>query len=222
MVYEISRLIVRLALRALYGFRVDGGDREPPAGPLLIVSNHVSDLDPLVVGAALRRHVRFMAKVELFRPPLLRWWLRACGAFPVRRGEVDRQAFRTARTILDQGGALVMFPEGTRASSLLDIRPAEPGAALLALRTGAVILPVAVIGTDRVLPKGAHRPARGTIRIRIGDPIRINGAVGDIGRGRPERERVDSVGRHFMDEIAQMLKGADSSGMESPGRHVEH
>ncbi len=208
MVFEISRLIVRLALRALCGFRVDGGEREPPAGPLLIVSNHVSELDPLVVGSALRRRVHFMAKVELFRPPLLRWWIRACGGFPVRRGEVDRQAFRTARTILDQGGALVMFPEGTRGSSLHDIRPAEPGAALLAVRTGAVILPVAVIGTDRVLPKGAHRLARGTIRVRIGDPIRINGAARGVAAGRADRERVDSVGRHFMGEIARMLKGA--------------
>ncbi len=207
MVYKISRLIVRLTLRALCGFRIDGGDREPPSGPLLIVSNHVSDLDPLVVGSALRRRVHFMAKVELFRPSLLRWWIRACGGFPVRRGEVDRQAFRTARTILDQGGALVMFPEGTRGSSLQDIRPAEPGAALLAVRTGAVILPVAVIGTDRVLPKGARRPARAMIRVRIGDPIRINGTARGAAAGRADRERVDGVGRHFMGEIARMLKG---------------
>jgi 1-acyl-sn-glycerol-3-phosphate acyltransferase len=162
-----------------------------------------------------------MAKIELFRPPLLRWWVRACGAFPVRRGEVDRQAFRTARTILDRGGALVMFPEGTRASSLLDIRPAEPGAALLALRTGAVILPVAVIGTDRVLPKGARRPGRGTIRVRIGEPMRVNGAARRVAAGRADREQADSVGRRFMDEIARMLKDADPVGMESPGRHVE-
>jgi 1-acyl-sn-glycerol-3-phosphate acyltransferase len=210
-VYEISKWIVRLALRALCGFRVDGGDREPPSGPLVIVSNHVSDLDPLVVGVALRRRVHFMAKVELFRPPLLRWWIRACGAFPVRRGEVDRQAFRTARTILEHGEALVMFPEGTRASSLDDLRPPEPGAALLAVRTGAAILPVAVIGTDRVLPRGARRPARGTIRVRIGDAIHINGAASRIAAGRVERERVESVGRRFMGEIGRMLKGADTT-----------
>jgi 1-acyl-sn-glycerol-3-phosphate acyltransferase len=207
-VYEISRSMVRLALRALCGFRVDGGDREPASGPLLIVSNHVSDLDPLVVGAALRRRAHFMAKVELFRPPLLRWWISACGGFPVRRGEVDRQAFRTARTILERGGALVMFPEGTRGSSLYDIRPPEPGAAWLAVRTGAAILPVAVIGTDRVLPRGAHRPARGTIRVRIGDAIHIDGAARATGAGRADREQVESVGRRFMDEIARMLKGA--------------
>lgn len=211
MVYEVSKFIVRLALRMFCGFRVDGGDREPPSGPLLIVSNHVSDLDPLVVGVAVRRRVHYMAKVELFRPPLLRWWIRACGGFPVRRGEVDRHAFRTARAILEQGGALVMFPEGTRGSSLDDLRPPEPGAALLALRTGAVILPVAVIGTDRVLPRGAHRPARGTIHVRIGDTIRINAAERSNGPGRVQRERVESVGRQFMDEIARMLQGAGAT-----------
>ena len=211
MVYEISKFIVRLALRTLCGFRVDGGHHEPPSGPLLIVSNHVSDLDPLVVGVALRRRVQFMAKLELFRHPLLRWWITACGGFPVRRGEADRHAFRTARTILEQGGALVMFPEGTRASSLHDLRPPEPGAALLALRTGAVILPVAVIGTDRVLPKGAHRPVRGTIRVRVGDAIRIDGGARGTAAGRAERERVEGVGRQFMGEIARMLEGAGAT-----------
>lgn len=205
MVYEISKRVVRLVLRLLCRFRVDGGEHEPASGPLLIVSNHVSDLDPLVVGTALRRRVHFMAKVELFRPPLLRWWIRACGGFPVRRGEADRQAFRTARAILEQGGALVMFPEGTRASNLHDLRPPEPGAAWLALRTGAIILPVAVIGTDQVLPRGARRPARGTIRVRIGDAIPVDGG----GRGaRAERERIETVGRQFMVEIARMLEGA--------------
>ena len=208
MVYKISRFVVWVVLRALCGFRVDGADHEPRSGPLLIVSNHVSDLDPLVVGVALRRPVRFMAKSELFRPPLLRWWVSACGAFPVRRGEPDRQALRTARTILEQGGALVMFPEGTRGSSLYDLRPPEPGAALLALRTGATVLPVAVIGTDRVLPRGARRLSRGTIRVRIGDVLRVDGAGRATDAGRADRERIDTVGRQFMGEIARMLEGA--------------
>jgi 1-acyl-sn-glycerol-3-phosphate acyltransferase len=206
-VFEVSKFLVRLVLRLFYRFRVDGGDHEPASGPLLIVSNHVSDLDPLVVGTALRRRVHFMAKVELFRPPVLRWWIRACGGFPVRRGEADRQAFRTARTILEQGGALVMFPEGTRASNLHDLRPAEPGAAWLALRTGAIILPVAVIGTDQVLPRGAHRLGRGAIRVRIGDAIPVDG-MGRGHRAGGERQRIETVGRQFMGEIARLLAGA--------------
>jgi 1-acyl-sn-glycerol-3-phosphate acyltransferase len=209
-VYKISRFLVWLLLRAAFGFRLEDGHREPASGPLIIVSNHVSDLDPLIVGASLRRRVQFMAKIELFRPPLLRWWITACGAFPVRRGEADRQALRTARTILERGGALVMFPEGTRASHLHDLRPPEPGAALLALRTGATILPIAVIGSDTVLPKGARRLARGTIRVRVGVPIRIDGTARAASAGRADRDRIETVGRRFMDAIARLLQGADT------------
>ncbi len=208
MVYRLSRFVVWLLLRTLFGFKVEGGHHEPASGPLLIVSNHVSDLDPLVVGAALRRRVHFMAKIELFGPPLLRWWVTACGAFPVRRGEADRQALRTARTILEHGQALVMFPEGTRGASLRDLRSPEPGAALLALRTGAVILPVAVVGTDAVFPKGARRLSRGTIRVRMAEPIRIDGLPPGSAAGRADRERIATVGRQFMDVIAHLLDDA--------------
>jgi 1-acyl-sn-glycerol-3-phosphate acyltransferase len=204
-VYKISKLVVRLLLRILFGFRMEGAEHEPSSGPVLIVSNHVSDLDALVVGAALRRRVHFMAKVELFRPPLLRWWVTACGGFPVRRGEADRQALRTARDILERGGALVMFPEGTRGASTRDLRPPEPGAALLALRTGATILPVAVLGTDAVLPRGARRLSRGVIGVRVGLPIHPNGAGKDPVRSGVDRAAVDAVGRRFMGVIADLL-----------------
>lgn len=220
MVYRLSRAIIRLVLKAVFGFRVEGRAYEPPAGPLLIVSNHVSDLDPLVVGSALRRRVHFMAKEDLFRPPLLRWWITACGGFPVRRGEPDRRAFRTAQAILDRGGALVMFPEGTRGRSLRDLRPPEPGAALLALRTGATILPVAVLGTDVVLPRGASRLTRETIRVRVGAPIRVGGAgAGEAPlRPRADRERIDTLGRTFMGVIAGLLEGRGGPGQGNVSR----
>jgi len=204
-VYSLSRIIVRALLRLLYGFQVEGASHEPPSGPLVIVSNHLSDLDPLVVGASLRRRVAFMAKDELFRIPLLRWWITACGAFPVRRGEPDRQALRRSLAILSKGGALVMFPEGTRGRDRT-LRPPEPGAAMLALRTGATILPVAVLGTDEVLPRGARRLRRARIRTRIGPPIQVRASAPDGDRGgRARREEVASLGRRYMAEIARLL-----------------
>ena len=211
MVYRISRSIVRLLLRTVFRFRLEGAEHEPPTGPLVIVSNHTSDLDPLVVGAALRRRVHFMAKVELFRSPLVRWWVTACGAFPVRRGEADRQAWRTAREILERGGALVMFPEGTRGASVRDLRPPEPGAALLALRTGATILPVAIAGTDAVLPRGAHRLSRAAIAVRVGVPIHPNGTTRQPVRSAVDRGRIDAVGRRFMEVIADLLHGIEQA-----------
>ena len=216
MVFRISRAIIRLVLRTVFGFRVEGGDHEPRSGPLLIVSNHVSDLDPLVVGSALRRPVHYMAKEELFRPPLLRWWITHCGGISVRRGEPDRRAFRAALDVLERGEVLVMFPEGTRGTSLRDLRPAEPGTALLAFRTGATILPVAVIGTDTVLPRGASRPSRGTIRVRVGAPIRGGADGRPLGSGHIGRDQVDALGRRFMDVIARLL-GVAEPGLSAGG-----
>ena len=204
MVYSISKFLLRVMLGLGFGFRVDGAANEPAAGPVVVVSNHVSDLDPLIVGAALKRRVGFMAKQELFRVPGVRWWISACGAFPVRRGEPDRQALRTALRLLERGGALVMFPEGTRGTTR-ELRPPEPGAALLALRTGATVLPVAVLGSDEVMPRGTHRIRRAAIRLRIGEPIPVPRPGAARARGRRDREEIDALGRRFMAEIGQLL-----------------
>jgi 1-acyl-sn-glycerol-3-phosphate acyltransferase len=203
-VYNISKRLLQIILSLWFGFRVDGAAHEPTAGPVVIVSNHVSDLDPLIVGAALKRRVSFMAKQELFRPPAIRWWVSACGAFPVRRGEPDRQALRTALRVLEGGGALVMFPEGTRGTSR-ELRPPEPGAALLALRTGATVLPVAVLGSNEVLPRGARRMRRATIAVRIGEPIPVSRPGQARAGGKRDREEIDALGRRFMGAIAQLM-----------------
>ncbi len=204
MVYRISRALVRLLLRAFFGLRIEGAGHEPRTGPVIVVSNHLSDLDPLVVGASLRRRVGFMAKHELFEHPLLRWWVTACGGFPVHRGAPDRRALRTALRLLQQGGALVMFPEGTRGLDRT-LRPPEPGAAMLALRSGAVILPLAVLGTDEALPRDSHRLRRATITVRIGAPISLAAQTGD---GRRERDAVEAIGRRYMAEIARLIAPA--------------
>ena len=204
MVYSLSRLLLRTILRIGFGFRVEGRRYEPLAGPVVVVANHLSDLDPLVVGAALRRRVTFMAKHELFQVPGVRWWIAACGAFPVRRGVPDRQALRTALGILERGGGVVMFPEGTRGRDRA-LREPEPGAALLARRTGAVLLPVALLGTDMVLPRDAHRLRRSRITVRIGPPLRVGASSDEDGQGTGRRDELDAIGRRYMTEIARLL-----------------
>ena len=209
MVYSISRLLLRLVLRTVFGFRVEGREHEPAAGPVIVVSNHLSDLDPLVVGSALRRRVMFMAKHELFRVPGVRWWIAACGAFPVRRGAPDRRALRTALEILNGGGVLVMFPEGTRGRDRA-LRDPEPGAALLAQRTGAALLPVAVLGTDVVLPRDARRLRRARISVRIGPPLYVTPSSRDAdagGRapGQDRHDELETIGRLYMTEIARLI-----------------
>lgn len=205
-VFRISRGIIRGLLRLFFGFTVVGRHHEPQAGPVIVVSNHLSDLDPLVIGSALSRPVSYMAKEELFKPPLLRWWITACGGFPVRRGEPDRRAFRTALEVLRRGGVLVMFPEGTRGRDRA-LRPPEPGAAMLALRTGAPLLPAAILGTDLVFPRDARRLRRSRITVRLGPPIHIDGGSQRSSTDRPRRNRddVEAVGRRYMGEIARLL-----------------
>jgi 1-acyl-sn-glycerol-3-phosphate acyltransferase len=176
---------------------VTGREHEPARGPFIAVSNHWSAFDPPVLGCSLRNKVHFMAKEEMFRVPILRGWLWAVGTFPVRRGEPDRAAIRAALEVIQRGGVLGMFPEGTRNPHGY-LLPAEPGAAFLALRAGVPILPVGILGTLDVLPKGAKVPRVGKIRVRIGPPIHVD----DIPRGR---DQIPQASDRIMRAIAELL-----------------
>jgi 1-acyl-sn-glycerol-3-phosphate acyltransferase len=139
-------------------------------GALVVVANHGSHLDPPLLGHALGRPVAFMAKAELFRVPLLGRIIRACGAYPVARGASDREAIRTATDRLAEGWATGVFIDGTRQVDGRVNNP-QPGAALLAARSGAPLLPVAIINSYRVLGSGSRRARLLPIHIRIGTPI---------------------------------------------------
>ncbi len=110
-----------------------------------------------------------MAKEELFRWPVLGQLIKSLGAFPIKRGQSDRAAMKTAQEIITQGQMLGMFPEGSR-SRTGGLRPFKAGAAVLALRTGATVLPVALVGTQRIFRQGWFRP----FQVRIGAPIMVN------------------------------------------------
>ena len=208
--YSFWKGLFGLWFRLQFRLRIEDREHEPRNGPVLAVSNHVSAVDPLIVGVALRRRARYMAKQELFRIPVLAVLLRSVGAFPVRRGEVDRQAVRRSLEALEQGDLLVMFPEGTRSPGGR-LMSAEPGAALLALRTGAPVLPIAVIGTQHAMPKGARFPRRVPVVVRMGPPIAVPRRD-----GRLERSDLDEWGRRFMAAIAALLP-ADQQPMKDAG-----
>lgn len=149
---------------------VYGRENVPQRGRVVIVSNHASDFDPPLLATAISRPVAFMAKEELFRVPLLGPAIRWYGAYPVRRGTSDRQALSAAIHSLETGWAAGLFLDGTRRR---DGRVHDPklGAALIAAKTGALLLPASLWGTERIMNKGEVLPRRVPVTIRIGQPI---------------------------------------------------
>jgi len=163
----ISYLLVFPIFRWLLRGRTAGNPHVPQDGALVVVANHGSHLDPPLLGHALGRPVAFMAKEELFRVPLLGSIIRACGAYPVARGASDRDAIRVACQRLAQGWATGVFLDGTRQSNGRVNAPLN-GAALLAARSGAPLLPVAIINSHRALGPDQGGLRLVPVHIRIG------------------------------------------------------
>jgi 1-acyl-sn-glycerol-3-phosphate acyltransferase len=147
--YACVRVLVTPMLRLWVHLRVSGAQNIPASGAAIVAPNHKSFLDAFFVGIAIRRPVRFMAKTELFEGPL-GWLFLRLGAFPVRRGESDAEAMRTAESVLEQGNLLVLFPEGTRVEDPHALGAPHHGAGRLALATGAPIVPAAIAGTHKL------------------------------------------------------------------------
>jgi 1-acyl-sn-glycerol-3-phosphate acyltransferase len=169
-VYWITRAILQPFFHLYFRLSRVGREHVPQEGPVIFAANHRSFLDPFIVGTLSRRPIYYVAKKELFNRRLNAWFLNAMGAFPVDRGNSDSEMLETARTILRRGDALVMFPEGTR------VRPGPPdtpkrGVGRLALETGAPIVPIALIGTEKIRRGWRIRPHK--IRIRAGRPLRF-------------------------------------------------
>jgi 1-acyl-sn-glycerol-3-phosphate acyltransferase len=145
--YNFGRSIFYYVFKFLFRFKVEGHenlDQIPDDRGVLLCSNHISNMDPPLVGAATTRTLSFMAKAELFEVPILGKLVARVNTFPVKRGSSDRQALKTAMEILNSGRTLIMFPEGTR-SKTGELKKGLAGVGFLALRTNAVIVPVAIV-----------------------------------------------------------------------------
>ena len=166
--YYFSKGVLWLIFRGGFGLDVRGQEHVPARGPFIVASNHVSFLDPPVVGVACPRRVSFMARATLFQG-LPGTVLRGLHVIPLARGERDPGAIRTAIAQLRQGGVVAIFPEGTRQSQGLG--EAKRGVGLLAANAQVPIVPALVTGTDRALPRDATWPRRAKIRVAFGPII---------------------------------------------------
>lgn len=190
MVYRLLTALGRIVF-SLLGLKVEGLENLPATGPVIVAANHVSNWDPIVIAIALNRPIHFMGKVQLFKYRPLASLFRSLNAFPVRAGMADRSAIRQALRVLECGQVLGIFPEGrrNRSGALL----AEPGVVLIAIRSGAPILPVACLGTQYRWPWGWGRP----LRVHIGQPYCLLTSLGRTSRiadmEEPSRELMRKI-----------------------------
>lgn len=181
----------------LLGLKSQGVENIPKTGPVIVAANHVSIWDPLVVAFVLNRPVHFMAKAELFKYKFWGKLFTKLNAFPVKRGAADRTAIKQALYILDEGEVLGIFPEGTRNRTGEDIKP-QLGVAMIALKTGAPVLPIACIGTKRAIPLGWFRP----LEVKIGKPLKLEEFKGK----KVNSSLMAQVSDIVTDEINALLK----------------
>jgi len=185
--YRIAAGTCRIALRVLFAgrLRFEGSAGVPMEGALLVAANHISNWDGPIIGAFFPGTLFAMAKREMFRIPLLAWGLAGCNCFPVERGSADRRALRISLDLLSARRRLLIFIEGHRSRGG-GMRPAERGVGFLVRRSGAPVLPVAILGTERALRRtGGLLPRRGRLLVRYGRPVTVT--------GRTDQEIADAV-----------------------------
>jgi 1-acyl-sn-glycerol-3-phosphate acyltransferase len=197
--FNFCRAVVRLASGLLFRLDIQGLENIPAEGAAVIVSNHLSGWDIPTEALRPRRIMHFMAKAEYTRIRLLRWLFPMLGGFFVRRGEGDMEAIRNALAVLRAGQLLFIYPEGHRSENHALI-PAHDGFALIALRSGVPVIPIATWGSELVGKKGRFGPRRPTIHIRYGTPIQLQSA----GK-RATREEIGKATETIMRTIASML-----------------
>ena len=209
LLYSASRFLLGGLVGSLSGWEVRGREHVPQAGGLIIASNHISFWDPPLVGTAAVRELHFLAKEELFRPPLGPL-IRKLNAIPIRRGVADLSGLTRAMDVLRAGRALIMFPEGSRMRDG-QLHPARPGVGMLAVSTDAHIVPCHVSGSDR---PGRWLTRRGRLRVWFGPAKTWRELAGSDAGLEPGRALYQSVGAGVMREIAALRAGQ----MESAAR----
>jgi 1-acyl-sn-glycerol-3-phosphate acyltransferase len=199
--YTFVRILISLPTLLLWRVRAIGVENVPKAGPLLLAPNHFSQMDHFFTGLYLRRKVRFMAKSQIFGPPVLTYVFAHGGVFPVRRGHHDEEAFKTAFTLLDQGEMLLIYAEGGRSRSGELGRP-KAGIGRLALESGAPVVPVAIHGSASV--RRWKRFAFPKVTVEYGEPVSF--AV----EPDPSRERQLEVAAEIFGRVREMYARLDS------------
>jgi 1-acyl-sn-glycerol-3-phosphate acyltransferase len=194
------RALIRAAFSVISDFKVSGAENLPKEGPLLVIGNHFSFIDPVALIGTLPYPLEFVGGTQMPNAPgMVSWLARLYGVLPVRRGSLSRDTLLASRKVLNNKGVLGIFPEAGSWAAVL--RPARPGSAYLATCTQAQILPVGLDGLTNLFPS-LRRGKRGKITFNIGKPF---GPYFVSERGETDRQRLDELGHEFMRRIADLI-----------------
>ncbi|MFW6381414.1 MAG: lysophospholipid acyltransferase family protein [Bacillota bacterium] len=191
--YWLAYIIVNLYFYLIQRWQVKGKQNRPRQGQLIVMANHISNLDPPIVGCVMNRQVHFMAKAELFTNPIVGWTFKKIGVFPIKRGKPDRKALKKAFKILESDKVLGIFPEGTRQQDG-QLGQAKPGAVLIALHSQSPILPIGI--------KNSNNSQQ--IKVSIGEPFTLDQYY-DRRLSREEKEEAGELIMKKIDEEIQSL-----------------
>jgi 1-acyl-sn-glycerol-3-phosphate acyltransferase len=217
---RFSGATIRLAAALTARVKREGFENIPESGPVLVICNHASNADGMLLMAyvvpAMGRKMGWLGKEEALRWPVFGWAMRQNGVFGIRRGAGDLEAFKAAKGVLDRGGVLTIFPEGTR-SPTGALQEVKEGATVLAVRSGAPILPIAIIGSQRFWPKGKFlpRPGRG-MTVRIGKTFTL-AMPKAADRHEALRLATAELMRHVAELLPEEQRGVYAGTVESAG-----
>jgi 1-acyl-sn-glycerol-3-phosphate acyltransferase len=201
--YDLVRLILTVPTILVYRARAIRVENVPLTGPVIVTPNHFSQMDHFFAAVYLRRKVQFMAKSQLFTNPAIKYIFSRGGVFPVRRGYDDEEAFKTARTVLDRDGAVLMYAEGGRSRSG-DLGEPKRGVGKIALESGAPVVPCAIHGSAHV--RGWKRFRFPKVTIQYGEPMSFPV------RANPSREEQQQVANQVFDQVRAMYVDLERNG----------
>jgi 1-acyl-sn-glycerol-3-phosphate acyltransferase len=210
-VYEAIRILITFYGYLAFRARAIGADNVPSSGRVIVAPNHFSFMDHFLVAMFLRRRVRFMAKSQLFSPPM-EWIYTHGGVFPVRRGERDEEAFITADGILDREGCVTLYPEAGRSRTGKLAERAKPGVGRLALETGSPVVPVAIFGSHKV--RNWKRLQFPKVTVQFGEPLTFPREA------NPSRERQQEVADQVFGRVKEMHAELEQHGRRGIAQRV--
>ncbi len=188
----------KITLSLFSNWKIYGSENIPSTGPVILISNHISNLDPSIISASMARPIWFLAKSSLFKNPIARLFLNLYGAYPINRSTSDTTAIQWILNKLEDNQAVVIFPEGKR--NFNGLQKADDSFAKLAIKSNTYILPIGITGTEHMQYVTRVFNPTGRITINIGKPFKII----DINE-KPTKEHIKSINESIMMEIAELL-----------------